>query len=72
MAYNAKFNIPDSKLGNADVVFTIYTGQQKLGELHISKGRLAWKPLSGKESYKMAWTKFGTIMQKYGRKLAGT
>ena len=72
MAYKAKFNIPDSKLGNADVVFTISTDRGKLGELHISKGSLAWKPLSGKESYKMAWIKFGTMAQKYGKKLTGT
>ena len=72
MAYKAKFNVPDSQLGNADVVFTISTDRGRLGELHISRGAVAWKPLNGKESYKMAWIKFGNLMIDKGKKLPGT
>jgi len=72
MAYKAKFNVPDSQLGNADVVFTVSTDRGRLGELHISRGAVAWKPLNGKDSYKMAWIKFGSMMQDNGKKRPGT
>ena len=72
MAYKAKFNVPDSQLSSADVVFTVPTESGKVGELHVSKGAVAWKPVNGKESYKMAWIKFGNMMQDNGRKLPGT
>lgn len=72
MAYKAKFNVPDSQLGNADVVFTVSTDRGRLGALHISKGAVAWKPVNGRESFKMTWIQFGKIMEGNGDKLPGT
>ena len=72
MAYKATFKVPDSQLGNADVVFTVSTERGRLGELHISRGAVAWKPVHGKESFKLTWINFGKMMEGNGKKLPGT
>lgn len=72
MAYSVTYNSPDSRLGNADVVFTVTTSDGKLGELYISKGALAWKPFYGHYSYKLSWRDFARIAEEQGKKAPGT
>ena len=72
MAYEAVFNTPDSQLGNADIVIKVSTARGKLGELHISKGLLAWKPLSGRDSYKLTWIQFDRVAKQRGKGGKGT
>ncbi|PZC47791.1 MAG: hypothetical protein C1O27_000676 [Chloroflexi bacterium] len=72
MAYSVTYNAPDSRLGNADVVFTVTTNEGKLGELHISKGALAWKPFYSHHSYKLNWQDFARLAEEQGKKAPGT
>lgn len=72
MSYEATVNLPDSQLGNADVVFKVSTDRGKVGELHISKGLLAWKPSKGKDAYKLTWIQFASLAKANGKKAKGT
>ena len=73
MKHEVEFNIPDSQLGNADIVVKVSAAPgRKVGELHISKGQLAWKPLSGKDSYKLSWSQFDKAARAQGKKSKGT
>ena len=42
--------------------------QEKLGELHISKGAAAWFPANAKKGFRVSWTKLGKFMEENGTK----
>lgn len=72
MAYAATFTVPDSEVGNADLVFQIRTDRGKLGEMHVSKGAVCWKPARGKLSYKLTWIQLANAAKANGDKVRGT
>ena len=63
------FRLPERQIVNADAEFTIYTDDEKLGTLNISKGSLDWMP-SGFSSppYKISWEKFSEVMKEQGKR----
>lgn len=57
---------PRDKIVNSDVVFVIKEGDKKLGELHVSKGSIEWKPSNGRFKRRMRWSKFAQFMESEG------
>lgn len=57
---------PRDKIVNSDVVFVIKEGEKKLGELHVSKGSIEWKPNNGRFKRRMRWSKFAKFMESEG------
>ena len=57
---------PREKIVNSDVVFVIKEGEKKLGELHVSKGSIEWKPSNGRFKRRMRWSKFAKFMESEG------
>jgi len=51
-----------------NVSFMVYEGEEKLGELHISKGAAAWFPANAKKGFRVSWTKLGKFMEENGTK----
>lgn len=68
MAFTVSMQTPALRLSNTNVSFTVYEGEEKLGELHISKGAAAWFPANAKKGFKVNWAKLGKFMEENGTK----
>lgn len=68
MAFNVSMQTPALSLSKTNVSFTVYGEEEKLGELHISKGAVAWFPANAKKGFRVGWTKLGKFMEENGRK----
>lgn len=64
--HNVIMRQPRDKIVNSDVVFVIKEGDKKLGELHVSKGSIEWKPSNGRFKRRMRWSKFAEFMESEG------
>jgi hypothetical protein len=58
---------PREQILNKDVIFVVREGENKLGELHVSKGSIEWKPSNGRFKRRMRWSKFAQFMDDEGR-----
>ncbi|GAB6163513.1 hypothetical protein JCM12298_26730 [Desulfothermus naphthae] len=58
--------IPSKTVLNKDVEFHIYSDNEKLGTLRISKGSIEWKPKSHIKGFHLEWEKFDALMRENG------
>jgi hypothetical protein len=63
--HDVSFDIPERRLGRADIEFTVKTDGSVLGTLTVSNGSLVWFPKGTTYGCKMGWSKFDKIMQKH-------
>ena len=54
---------PSKRVLNSDVVFTIYSDGQRLGELRVSRGSIDWRPANKRASIKRGWERFARMME---------
>ena len=66
--HDVRFNIPERKLGNSDIEFTVYSDDARLGVLKISKGALVWRSANKKRGHIVAWDAFDRLAREYGRR----
>ena len=64
--HDVTFNIPERRLGNSDIVFTVQSDDARLGTLKISKGAIVWYPANKKRGYVMRWDNFDRVMRDQG------
>ena len=69
MANKINMRLPKEQVLHADVEFAIFksgsSGQEKLGELHISKGNVEWWPAGNRtKKYRIRWSKLGEVFEK--------
>ena len=61
--HDVRFTIPERRLGNADIEFAVYSDEQRLGLLQVSKGALVWRPANKKRGFLVGWSRFDQIMR---------
>lgn len=66
--HDVRFTIPERRLGNADIEFAVYTDDERLGLLKVSKGAIVWRHANKKRGFRMDWTTFDRMMQSEGRR----
>jgi hypothetical protein len=66
--HDVRFTIPERKLGNADIEFAVYSDQERLGALKISKGAIVWCPANKKRGFILGWDAFDGVMRERGRR----
>jgi hypothetical protein len=57
---------PRSSAPDADIIFTVFADQEKLGELRLSKGNIVWYPANKAYGYTLSWTKLDALAREYG------
>ncbi len=67
MAHKVNFNVPDRPLAHADVIFTVYEDEEKIGELRVSKGAVVWFPGKKQIGYQLAWSQLDRLVREHGR-----
>ncbi len=55
------------QIKSKDVVFKVYRGGRKFGELRLSQGAVVWRGRKDKIGRKMGWLKFDGLMQEKAR-----
>ena len=66
--HDVRFTIPERKLGNADIEFAVYSDDERLGQLSISKGAVVWRHANAKRGHLMSWSTFDRVMREQGRR----
>jgi hypothetical protein len=54
---------PPKRVLNSDVRFTIYSDDQRLGELSISRGSIDWRPANRRKPIRRSWEWFAQAME---------
>lgn len=57
---------PPREVVNADVRVEVWSDDQKLGELRISRGTLDWAPAHHEYAFRLDWERFDTLMRDHG------
>ena len=66
--HEVKLALPQGLVINTDVEFEVYSNGAKLGELHVSRGTIDWRPgRSKKAEYRMTWEQFADNMKANGK-----
>ena len=51
---------------HSDVSFVVYSDDERLGELAISKGTIDWTPARRRSAVSLSWEKFAQLMESAG------
>jgi hypothetical protein len=62
--HRIELEIPVKAIVNADARFIIYSDNEKLGELLISKGSLDWWPARRRRRVRLRWEAFAGLMDE--------
>jgi hypothetical protein len=54
---------------NVDASFPVWSDDELLGRLRVSKGSVDWQPAHGHMVYRLSWEKFDRVMKDNGRKV---
>lgn len=65
MAHEVHFIIPSRKLGRSDVEFQVYSDDEMLGTLKVSKGTIVWFPANTIYGHRLGWASFDKLMQEH-------
>lgn len=66
--HDVRFTIPERRLGNADIEFTVFSDGDRLGLLKLSKGAVVWRPANKKRGFVLGWDAFDRAMRERGRR----
>ena len=51
---------------NSDAVVNVRSGAQHLGDVHMSRGSIDWRPTRASTSYWLEWEAFSQLMKEHG------
>lgn len=67
--HDIEIDLPPKVVLNSDVRFAVRSDGQKLGELLVSRGSVAWLPAHFDERpYHLRWERFDALMREHGRR----
>ena len=66
--HDVRFTLPERRLGNSDIEFVVYSDDERLGQLSISKGGIVWRHANKKLGHVMDWAAFDRTMRENGRR----
>jgi hypothetical protein len=66
--HDVRFTLPERRLGNSDIEFTVYSDDERLGILKVSKGAVVWRSANKKLGHVLAWDAFDRMMRREGRR----
>ena len=61
--HHIEFSIPTGTVMNADVVFEVFSDEEKLGELRVSRGTIDWRPGRARKVVRLTWEQFDQMMR---------
>ncbi len=65
--HDIEIEIPPKAVINTDVRFVVRSDDEKLGELLVSRGSIAWVPGHSPNPIHMQWERFDELMREHRR-----
>jgi hypothetical protein len=62
-AHHLLLHAPAQEVHNADVRIEVWSDDEKLGELRVSKGSIDWNPRGHHLPYTLTWERFDALMR---------
>ena len=63
--HEIRMSLPRASVINSDVEIEVWSDGVKLGELHLSKGTIDWRPAHTARETRLPWEKFARLMEDY-------
>ena len=68
--HQVEMSQPKDQVVRADIKFSIWVDNEKLDEMHVSKGNVEWWPKGNKKNkLRLSWTKFAELFEAQGRRI---
>jgi len=67
--HRVELALPATDIQNADATVTVWSDDELLGELRISRGTIDWRPGHHQAVFSMDWERFDEVMRTQGRRL---
>ncbi|KAA0233571.1 MAG: hypothetical protein EDR02_13100 [Actinobacteria bacterium] len=59
-------SVPEHEIVNTDVVVAVFSDEEKLGEVRISRGTIDWVPRNHTHAFRIGWEAFDALMRDHG------
>ena len=66
--HRVELALPSTDIQNADVVVNVWSDDERLGELRISRGTIDWRPGHHQAIFTMEWERFDALMRDHARR----
>jgi len=66
--HRVELELPATDIQNTDVVVNVWSDDELLGELRVSRGSIDWRPGRRQYTWSMEWERFDGLMQEHGRR----
>ena len=63
--HEIRMSLPRASVINTDVEVEVFSDETKLGELHLSKGTIDWRPAHSPNEIRLTWERFARLMDDY-------
>jgi hypothetical protein len=61
--HRIELQLPVNAIVNADARFVVFSDDEKLGELRVSRGTIDWWPARRRNAIAMSWERFARVME---------
>jgi CRISPR/Cas system-associated protein Csm6 len=62
--HHIEISLPTKPLKNVDTTITVWSDNEKLGELRVSRGTLDWRSARKKTVKSFSWEKLATLLDR--------
>jgi len=66
--HRVELALPPTDIQNTDVAITIWSDDELLGEMRVSRGSLDWRPGHHQSAWSLEWERFDELMRGHGRR----
>ena len=66
--HRVELSLPSTDIESSDVVVSVWSDNEMLGELRVSRGTIDWRPGHHQAVWTMEWERFDEVMRAHGRR----
>jgi hypothetical protein len=66
--HRVELALPTTDIQNTDVTVSIWSDDELLGEMRVSRGSVDWRPGHHQFAWSMEWERFDEVMRANGRR----
>jgi len=66
--HRIELELPRTDVEGTDVRFCVWSDEELLGELRISRGTVDWRPGHHQQAWVMEWERFDELMREHGHR----
>ena len=67
--HRLELSLPATDVQSSDVTISVWSDNELLGELRVSRGTIDWRPGHHQAVWSMEWERFDELMRANGRRI---